>query len=151
MRSGILYLKTQYFSISGFTHQSSLFAYLKLNIFPITSQKEVFCSVKNATGNLIGIALNLQIASGDVVTTLISSNRRTQTIPPSVYVIFDLSSVSYSLLYRALLSPSVQFSSVAQSCLTLCEPMNQFIPRYFTLSVAMVNGTASLISLSDFS
>lgn len=37
MRSGILYLETQYFNISGFIHYSSLFAYLELNIFPVTS------------------------------------------------------------------------------------------------------------------
>ena len=45
-----------------------------------------------------------------------------------------LSSVSYDFL---LYSPSV----------SLCR----FIPRYFMLFVAMVNGNGSLISLSDFS
>ena len=39
-----------------------------------------------------------------------------------------LSSVFYSFLYRRLLFLSVQFSRVAQSCLTLCDPMNRSTP-----------------------
>ena len=48
----------------------------------------------------------------------------------SIYLchLWLLSSVSYSFLSTGLLSPSVQFSSVAQSCLTLCHPMNCSTP-----------------------
>ena len=53
-----------------------------------------------------------------------------------------------------ILISSVQFSSVVQLCPTLCDPMNHsmpgslgaFIPRYFILSVVIVNGIISLIS-----
>ena len=36
--------------------------------------------------------------------------------------------VSYSFLHISLLPPSVQFSSVTQSCPTLCDPMNLSMP-----------------------
>ena len=45
-----------------------------------------------------------------------------------LYHLWFLSSVSYSFPYTGLLSPSIQFSSVAQSCLTLCDPMNYSMP-----------------------
>ena len=55
---------------------------------------EIFCSssVKNAIGNLIGIALNLQIAFGSIVifTILILATQEYVIIGPSVYIIFDL-------------------------------------------------------------
>ena len=39
-----------------------------------------------------------------------------------------LSSVSYNFQCTVLLPPSVQFSSVAQLCPTLCDPMNRSTP-----------------------
>ena len=55
---------------------------------------EIFCSssVKNAIGNLIGIALNLYIAFGSShFHNIDSSCPGTWNISPSVYVIFDFS------------------------------------------------------------
>jgi len=48
---------------------------------------------------------------------------------------------------------SLIFSSVFYSflCTALFVSLGKFIPRYFILLVAMVNGIDSLISLSDFS
>ena len=54
--------------------------------------------------------------------------------------------MSYNFLCTVLLSPSVQFSRSVVS-----NSLGKFIPRYFILFVAMVNGIDSLISLSDFS
>ena len=52
----------------------------------------IFCSssVKNAIGNLVGIALNLQSAFGSIVifTIVILPTQEQQNISPSVYVIF---------------------------------------------------------------
>ena len=38
--------------------------------------------------------------------------------------------VSYCFLHISLLPPSVQFSSVTQSCPTLCDPMNRSMPGF---------------------
>ena len=48
----------------------------------------------------------------------------------SIYLCYFwfFSSVFYSFLYIGALIPSVQFSSVAQSCPTLCDPMNRSLP-----------------------
>ena len=77
---------------------------------------EIFCSgsVKNAIGNLIGIALNLSITFGSTV----------------IFTILILPTqergISLHLLMLSLISfiSSVQFSPVTQSCLILCDPMD---------------------------
>ena len=68
---------------------------------------EIFCSssVKNASGNLVGVTLNLQIAFGSIVYhfhNIASSYPGTWNLSPSVYVIFDF-------LHQCLIIFSVQF------------------------------------------
>ena len=133
--------------------------------------------MNNVIGNLIVIALNLQIVlvSSHFHNTN-SSNPGTWNISPSVYAIFDF---FHQCLIIFCIQFFVSFSSVTQLSLTLCDPMNcsmpgfpvhhqllelawsnscplsvflvKFIPRYFIPFVAMVNGIDSLISLSEFS
>ena len=47
---------------------------------------------------------------------------------PIKFVFFFLSCVSYFCMQNINAFSSVQFSSVAQSCLTLCDPMNHSTP-----------------------
>ena len=99
---------------------------------------EIFCSssVKNAIGNLIGIALNLWIELGSILIfrTLIFP---TQEHGISLHL-FMLSLISFV----TVLQFSVYSSSVS---------LGKFIPRYLILFVAVVSGIDSFISLSDFS
>ena len=46
----------------------------------------------------------------------------------SINVVFDFFHQCHNFLCTVLLSPSVQFSSVTQSCPTLCDPMNHSTP-----------------------
>ena len=98
---------------------------------------EIFCSssVKNAIGNLIGIALNLQIEFDSIV----------------IFKILILLTWEHGIslhLFTSLISfISVLHFSVYSSFVSL----GKFIPRYLILFAAMVNGIDSLISLSDFS
>ena len=62
------------------------------------------------------------------------------------YLSICLCHLWFNFLCTVLLSPSVQFSRSVVS-----NSLGKFIPRYFILFVAMVNGIDSLISLSDFS
>ena len=69
---------------------------------------EIFCSssVKNAIGNLIGIALNLQIAFGSIVIfTILILPTQEHGISLPVYVIFDFFHYSYNFMGTVLLSP----------------------------------------------
>ena len=93
-------------------------------------------SVKNVKGNLIGIALNLQIALGSVaiLTTLILFIQEHGISPH----FFKYSSISFINVFQ--FSPYKFFTSQVR-----------FIPKYFILFVAMVNGSVSLISFSEFS
>ena len=85
---------------------------------------EIFCSVKNAVGNLIGIKLNLYIAFGSIVifTVLILP---TQELGISLHL-FMLSFISFNsvIIIGVLFFCCLQFGSVTQSCLTLCKHMN---------------------------
>ena len=45
-------------------------------------------------------------------------------------VVVDAIRVNYINELRDIMIPSVQFSSVAQSCLTLCDPMNRSTPGF---------------------
>ena len=56
-----------------------------------------------------------------VYNSIANTRKRVLFLPPSdVYV--------RSFLYLLYTFSSVQFSSVAQSCLTLCDPMNHSVP-----------------------
>ena len=72
-------------------------------------------SVKNAIGNLIGITLNLYIAFGSIV----------------IFTLLILTTQEHGIslhLFMSSLISFIQFSSVAQSCPTLCDPMNCSTP-----------------------
>ena len=96
---------------------------------------EIFCSssVKNATGNLIGIALNLQIAFG------------------SIFAILSLPTQEHGISLHLSISSSIFFTSVLEFLsIVLSSPkVSLFLDIYFF--VAMVNGIYSLIALFDFS
>jgi len=96
---------------------------------------EIFCSssVKNATGNLIGIALNLQIAFG------------------SIFAILSLPTQEHRISLHLSISSSIFFTSVLEFLsIVLSSPkVSLFLDIYFF--VAMVNGIYSLIALFDFS
>ena len=96
---------------------------------------KIFCSssLKNAIGNLIGIALNLEIALQ--ITVIFTYWFFQPKIMVYVFGSFLLSCICVLLFsaYRSFVSSG------------------SFIPRYFILFVAMANGIISLISLSNFS
>ena len=93
---------------------------------------EIFCSssVKNAIGNLIGITLNLSIAFDSIVIfTILFLLTQEHGISLHLFMlpmIFFISVLQFSVI--SSLSSSVQFSSVAQSCPTLCDPINRSTP-----------------------
>ena len=91
--------------------------------------------MKNALGSLIGIALNLQITLGSIVifTVLIFPIQEHGISLHLVSSLISFISVLYFSAYRSFVS------------------LGRFIPRYFVLFLAVVNGSVSLISLSDFS
>uniref|UniRef100_A0A8W4FKR0 Uncharacterized protein n=1 Tax=Sus scrofa TaxID=9823 RepID=A0A8W4FKR0_PIG len=94
-------------------------------------------SVKNAIGNLIGIALNLQVSVGIIYSHLDnidSSNSRIWYIFPFVCVIFDFFHLHLNF------QSTGSFAS-----------LSSFIRRYFILSDSTVNGIVPLISLPDHS
>ena len=78
---------------------------------------EFFCSssVKNAIDNLIEIALSLWIAFGSIV----------------IFTVLILPTQEHGIslhLFMLSLIFFIQFSSVTQSCPTLCDPMNRSTP-----------------------
>ena len=50
----------------------------------------------------------------------------------SIFLIYSLSWCKWKpwVFYTCMITSSVQFSSVAQSCLTLCDPMNRSTPGF---------------------
>ena len=93
--------------------------------------------MQNAIGNLIGITLNLFIALGSYRhfhDDIDFSVARTWYVSPSVCVIFDFFH-QYLIVFQY------------RSFVSLCK----FIPWYFILFVAVINGIVSLISLSNHS
>ena len=91
-----------------------------------------FSSVKNAIGNLIGIALNLQITLGSIVTFILLI-LPIQEHDISLHLFMSSSNSFINVLqffiYSSFISfSSIQFSSVSQSCPTLCDPMNHSTP-----------------------
>ena len=99
---------------------------------------EFFCSsyVKNAIGSLIGITLNLEIAFGST----------------AIFIILILPMQEHGISLHLFMSSLISFISVLYfSVYSSFFSLGTFIPKYFILFVAMVNGIDSLISLSDFS
>ena len=95
----------------------------------------MFCSsyVKNATGNLIGIALTLQIALSIIV----------------ILTILILPIQEHGISFHLFVSSSISFISVLQfSEYRSFVSLGRFITRYFILFDAMENGIVPLISLS---
>ena len=98
----------------------------------------MFCSisVKNAVGNLIGITLNRYIAFGSIV----------------IFTVLSLPTQKHEISLHLFMSSLISFISVLKfSVYSSFVSLGRFIPRYFILFVAVVNGVDSLISLSDFS
>ena len=99
----------------------------------------IICSsfVKNAIDNLIRIALTLQIALGSMV----------------ILTILILPIQEHYISFHLFVHPSsISFISVLQfSAYGYFASLGRFIPRYSILFDAVVNGIASLISLSDIS
>ena len=98
---------------------------------------EIICpsSVKNTVGSLKGIAQNLQIALGSILifTILILLIHEHGILHLFVSSLISFTSVLWLSLYGSFVS------------------LGRYIPKYFILFVAMVNGIVSLISLSVFS
>ena len=92
--------------------------------------------MKNTVGSLIGIALNLLIALGSIVILTIL------ILPIHEHGIFLHLFVSSLISFINVLWFSIYRSFVS---------LGRYIPKYFILFVAMVNGIVSLISLSVFS
>ena len=102
------------------------------------SNLEIICSssVKNMAGSLIGIALNLQIAFGSIL----------------IFTILILPIHEHGIFLNLFVSTLISFTRVLQfSIYRSFVSLGIYIPKYFILYVAMVNGIVSLISLSIFS
>ena len=92
--------------------------------------------MKNVTGNLMGVALNPQIAMGSVV----------------ILTMLTLPIQEYRISFNLFVSSLISFISVlrfSEYWSFACR--GRFIPRYFILFDEIVNQIVSLISLSDFS
>ena len=94
------------------------------------------CSVKNTIGSLIGIALNPQIALGSIL----------------IFTVLILPIHEHSIFLHLLVSSLISFTSVLWfSIYKSLVSLGRYIPKYFILFAAVVNGIVSLISLSIFS
>ena len=92
--------------------------------------------MKNAIGSLIGIALNPQTALGSIV----------------IFTMLILPIQEHGISLHLFVSSLISFNSTLWfSAYKSFVPLGRFIPRYFIIFVAVVNGSVSLISLSDFS
>ena len=96
----------------------------------------LFNSLKNAIGSLIGIALNLYIAFSILF----------------LFTILILQFQEYGIFLQLFASCLISFISVLHLSEYRCLPsLEKFIPRYFILFIAMVNGVVTLIYLSELS
>ena len=92
--------------------------------------------MKNAIGNLIGIALNLLIAFGSII----------------IFTILILPAQEHGTSLHLFVSSLMSFIGVLYfSVYSSFVSLGRFIPRYFILFVATVNGIDSFVSFSDFS
>ena len=99
---------------------------------------EIICSssLKNNIGSLIGIALNLQITLGSIL----------------IFTILILLIHGHDISLHLSVSSLISFVNVLQFSINRSfVSLGRYIPKYFLLFVAMVNGIVSLISLSVFS
>ena len=95
---------------------------------------EIICSssVKNTIGDLIGIALNLQIALGSIL----------------IFTILIFLIHEHGIFLHLLVSSLISFIRVLQfSIYRSLVSLGRYISKYFILFVAMVNGIVSFISL----
>ena len=95
---------------------------------------EIICSssLKIMIGSLIGIALNLQIALGSIL----------------IFTILILPIHEHGIFLYLFVSSLISFISVLQfSIYRSFISLSRFIPKYFILFIALVNGIVSLISL----
>ena len=91
-------------------------------------------SVKNAIGNLMGIALKLQIALSSIV----------------ILAILILLIQEHGTSFHLFVSSLISFMNILQfSEYKSFVSFGRFSPRYFILFDMIVNGIVSLISLSD--
>ena len=87
--------------------------------------------MKNAVGNLIGITVNLYIAFGSIV----------------IFTVLSLPTQKHGISLHLFMSSLISFISVLKfSVYSSFVSLGRFIPRYFILFVAMVNGIDSLVS-----
>ena len=92
--------------------------------------------MKTVLGNLMGIALNPYIALGSIV----------------IWIILTLPIHECGISFNQFVSSLISFISVLQfSEYRSFVSLGRFTLRYFILLDVMVNGTASLISLSALS
>ena len=94
---------------------------------------EIICSssLKNTVGSL-----NLQIALGSIL----------------IFTILILPIHEHGIFFHLFVSPLISLISILQfSIYRSFVSLGNFIPKYFILFVAIVNGIVSLISLSVFS
>ena len=89
--------------------------------------------MKNIAGNLIGIALNLQIALGSIL----------------MFTVLTLPIQEHGIFLHLFVSSLISFINVSQFYIhRYFVSLGKFIPQYFILFIAMVNWIVSLISLS---
>ena len=99
----------------------------------MTMKADKYINVKNAIGNLIGIALNLSIAFGRIV----------------IFTILILPIQEHGISLHLFVSTLISFISVLREYRSFVS-LGRFILRHLILFVAVVNGIVSLISFSDF-
>ena len=99
---------------------------------------EIFCSSyeKNLICNLIWITLNLSTAFGSIV------------IFTTLFVPMQEHGISLHLFVSSFIFHSVQYSSVTQLCLTLCNPMNHSMARF--LSITNSQSLPKLMSIGQW-
>ena len=121
--------KNQY-SENEYNTQSNL----QIQCNPYQATSSIFHRARtNTVGSLIGIALNLQIALGSIL----------------IFTILIFLINEHGIFLHLLVSSWISFTNVLQfSLYRSLVSLVRYIPKYFILFIAMVNGIVSLISLS---
>ena len=85
---------------------------------------EIFCSssVKNAIGNLIGIAVNLWLELGSIV----------------IFTTLNFSTQEHGLSLHLFMLSFISFISILQFSVCSSFVSGMFFPRYFSLFIAVV-------------